>query len=247
MSSYLLVDNSNTRTKFVLASPGVVHDVRIMPTAEIEVSAVRALTADWQFCRVCMASVVPQTAELIEAAFARGTVVRLKHAGFLKVDFSQYAGIATLGEDRMANVLGLAENSPMPAVAVDMGTATTFDVAVAGGAAPVFRGGIISPGLAAFASCLHQQTAQLPELKSWEGGSAIGCSTVESMASAVRIGYPAMIDAMLDAIEQELNTPMQIVLTGGDAPALAPLLRHSCKIDPLLTIRGLASALDFSL
>lgn len=247
MSCYLLVDNSNTRTKFVLASPGGVHDVRIMPTAEIEVSAVRALTADWQFGRVCMASVVPQTAELIETAFERQNVIRLKNAGFLKVDFSQYAGISTLGEDRMANALGLAECFPMPSVAVDMGTATTFDVVVAGGATPVFRGGIISPGLAAFASCLHQQTAQLPELTSWKGSSSIGCSTVEAMASAVRIGYPAMIDAMLDAIEQELKMPPQIVLTGGDAPALAPLLHHSCEIDPLLTIRGLASALEFSL
>ncbi len=247
MSNYLLVDNSNTRTKFVLASPGVVHEVRMMPTAEIEVSAVRSLTADWQFSRACMASVVPRTAEQIELAFAGCGLIRLKNVVPLKVDFSQYSGISTLGEDRMANVLGLAESSPLPAVAVDMGTATTFDVAVPGGPAPAFRGGIISPGLAAFTSCLHLQTAQLPELKSWEGGPAIGCTTVDAMASAVRIGYPAMIDAMLDAIEQELKMPLNIVLTGGDAPALAPLLRHSCKIDPLLTIRGLASALDFSL
>jgi type III pantothenate kinase len=51
-----------------------------------------------------------------------------------------------------------------------------------------------------------------------------------------------MVDAILDAIEQELGEEINVVLTGGDASAIAPLLRRSCKIDSLLTLRGIAFA-----
>lgn len=239
---WLLIDNSNTRTKFVLFDSCLCSEVRLLPTSEIAVSSVAALLSGWKFSNVCLCSVVPWAAELIAQALCEYPLVRVCPAQTVSVDFSSYPGVATLGADRVANVAAAVACTPLPLIAVDLGTATTFDVVTAGASRPVFRGGVIAPGFSAVALSLRARTAQLPDATEWASGRVIGQNTQESMSAALRVGYPGMIDALLDAIEMELGEKVHVVLTGGDAAVVAPMLRRKCQVKPLLTLQGIALA-----
>ena len=166
----------------------------------------------------------------------------------LQVDFSGYEGIQTLGADRVANALAASQYRIFPVIAVDMGTATTFDVVVEREGRLLFSGGMIAPGLAAFSACLNGRTALLPVISSAEEqGSVIGSTTQEAMAAAVRVGYPALVDGILDEMEKELGEPAHVVLTGGDAALIGPRLRRKCIMEPMLTLNGIARAFGMHL
>ena len=243
----LLVDNSNTRTKFALWSPEKEMEVRIVPTAELSLIRLADLLRDWCFDEVYIWSVVPQVAALVAQACADAKVHYINYQSSTAVDFSGYRGVETLGADRVADVLGAVQQLERPLVAVDLGTATTYDVVCDKDGTPVFKGGLIAPGIASMAASLQARTAQLPLVTDWQREVIIGQDTQEAMGAALRIGYPAMVDAILDSIERELGEKINVVLTGGDAAAIAPLLRRSCKIDPLLTLRGIAFAAGIQL
>ncbi len=238
----LLVDNSNTRTKFALCGPGVDAELRMLPTADISVSSVLRLLGGWDFSRVCLCSVVPWAAARIEEALHDYPLVNVNPSVSNSVDFSAYPGVGTLGADRVANVLAAVTLVSLPLVAVDLGTATTFDVVAGSESHPVFRGGLIAPGYAAMAAALRSRTAQLPDAGDAAVCSVIGQNTLHAMSSAVRFGYPGMVDALLDAVEIELGERINVILTGGDAGTVAPLLRRQCIIEPGLTLQGIALA-----
>lgn len=243
----LLIDNSNTRTKFMLCSTDCETEVRVLPTAEICAESLHSLLTDWSFCRVVLCSVVPWAAVEISSFMQGLELIQVNAENVTEVDFSGYPGIATLGADRVANVLAAVRYAPLPLVAVDMGTATTFDVVVQGSGGPMFVGGIIAPGMSAVAGCLPCCTAQLPPVNLNTCGPVIGRNTEEAMASAVCVGYPGMMDSLLDAIEVELGERVHVIVTGGDASRLAPSLRHKNLIVPSLTLEGIARVAHISL
>jgi type III pantothenate kinase len=78
-------------------------------------------------------------------------------------------------------------------------------------------------------------------------GPVIGRNTKEAMSSAVCVGYPGMLDSLLDAIEVELGEKAHVVITGGDAQTLAPAMRHKCIHVPALTLVGTACAAHINL
>lgn len=238
--SCLLIDNSNTRTKLMLCCPDREAELRIVPTCDISRESLMSALDGWVYDRVCLCSVVPWAARVISETLSAVPLLRLAARAAREVDFSRYPGVDTLGEDRVANALAAVRYAPLPLVAVDLGTASTFDVVVDSEHGPVFAGGVIAPGLAAVAGCLHANTAQLPAV-TWDApGPVIGRNTHEALAAALRVGYPAMIDAVLSGIESELGRPVHVLLTGGDAAALAPHLHHESVLVPSLTLEGIA-------
>lgn len=240
--SCLLVDNSNTRTKFALCEGGELSEIRVLPTADISALTVQNILRGWSFARVCLCSVVPWAGECLRAALQGYPLAHVKPEVSSLVDFSSYPGVATLGADRVANVLAAVAISPLPVVAVDLGTATTLDVVTGTESHPVFRGGMIAPGYAAVAAALDSRTAQLPAISELAGSGVIGQDTRQAMSAAVRVGYPGMIDALLDAVEAELGVRIHVILTGGDAEVVSCLMRRKCRIEPRLTLQGIALA-----
>lgn len=237
----LLVDNSNTRTKFALAEGGELSPggVRVIPTAELSEPAVRALLRGWEYGRVCISSVVPQSRAVLQAAFPRCAVAHVDAALAPRL-FGEYGGRETLGADRVANVLAVVESCTGPVVVVDMGTAVTFDVVCPG---PRYRGGVIAPGLRMMADSLHGRTAQLPELHSlFKPGSCIGGNTVEAMQAGVYLAFCGMVRETLQAMARELGMRPHTVATGGDAAMAAQAVPEIDAVDEHLTLRGIAKA-----
>ncbi len=239
----LLVDNSNSRTKFRLCQGGLVgSELRILSTNEISVPAVRNLLRGWAFQSVYVSSVVPRTAEILAASFSC-PVHFLRTDKCLPVDFISYPGRETLGADRIANVLGTLYWKRFPCIAVDFGTAITYDVVVQDSDSDIrFAGGVITPGLSLFRDYLSSRTALLPALSDTftPPFNSIGCDTKHAILSGFMSGTRGMIGNILNDLASALQTSPFVVATGGDAEWVANHLSEIDVVDSLLTFRGLA-------
>ena len=229
--TYLLIDNSNTRTKFVLSTPeALLKERRMIPTREVSEErlddALKGLHYD--------AAVVPRVADVL-----RNWLTRPSH--FLSCDSRLGVGIdypspRQIGADRLANAAGAVAYYGYPCIVVDFGTAVTFDVI---GPERTYLGGAIAPGLASMGDYLARNTALLPAIEPHEPKHAIGTSTVEAMHSGAVYGYRGMVKEILAKLEEEMGKRPTVVATGGDAALIARGVPRIDHVDPDITLNGL--------
>ncbi len=83
------------------------------------------------------------------------------------------------------------------------------------------------------------QTAQLPKISIEPPAKLIGKNTVDCMKSGVFYGNAALIDGMLERMEEEMGQKLTIIATGGLARSLIPHCRHEILLDDELLLKGL--------
>lgn len=196
---------------------------------------------DGHFARIegaALSSVVPELTAPVCRAVERVTgispaVISAKDCKSLTFDVPEPEKV---GFDRIADS-AWAARYPLPAVTVDLGTATTFNVIGAGG---VFLGGMIAAGLQTSLNALSERAAQLPRLAPSPPERLIGRNTAECMLSGAVIGAAAMIDGIAARVEKELGAPVSLILTGGGAELAEPFLTHPHVHEPYLLSKGLA-------
>lgn len=235
--AWLLIDNSNTRTKFALGDASGLHDWRgILLTKEISPDPLRELTSGLDFTGVMIGSVVPEKSRTLREFFAAGHPVHsLGHKSPLGIGID-YPQPAQIGADRLANAIGVYERHGAPAIVIDFGTAVTFDI-VSG--EPAYCGGVIAPGLGAMSGYLNEKTALLPKIELEEPSSAIGKSTVLAMQAGAIFGYRGLVRGILSEIRRELPGDPKIIATGGDAALISKGVPEIEAVDPDLTLDGL--------
>ena len=235
--AWLLIDNSNTRTKFALGDEaGLLAGRRVLSTAEIAPDSLAATTAGLDYSAVLMASVVPAKAAVIREFFAARCPVHdldFRSPLGMGIDYPQPAQI---GADRLANAAGVLTRHGAPAIVIDFGTAVTFDVI---SAEPAYCGGVIAPGLGAMSGYLPQHTALLPAIDLLEPASAIGKSTVHAMQAGAVFGYRGLVREIIGRIRDELGGRPKVIATGGDAAIIARGLPEIDCVDADLTMEGL--------
>lgn len=240
-AAILLVDISNTRTKFMrVTAAGLLPELRMLPTADIGSTVLADVLQSWDYVAACVSSVVPVKTQML-ADFLSVPVHFISAPSVQEVDFSAYPGAATLGADRVANAVAAAQYGKFPVVAVDMGTATTFDVVALRCGKPTFMGGSIAPGLSCLRQFFHTSTAQLPPVEITLSPAAIGQNTGEAMQSGLLLGYRGLLREILAGIEQECGEPPFILATGGDAELMSSLMPGAFRVCPRLTFEGLAA------
>ena len=144
-----------------------------------------------------------------------------------------------VGADRIANAVAAATLHGGPAIVVDFGTATTFDVIDGAGA---YIGGAIAPGIAISLQALGRRGAQLREVELLPPRSVNAKNTVEALRSGTLHGAACLVDGMVERIIGELGVDrdgVSVISTGH----LAGLVVDRCACfthhDPWLTMRGL--------
>lgn len=142
-----------------------------------------------------------------------------------------------LGLDRIADSAWVALNYQLPAITVDLGTATTINVISKDS---VFLGGIIASGIQTSLNSLCEHTAQLPKTKLEIPENVIGKNTRECLLSGAVIGAAAMIEGMVSRIEEELGEQASCILTGGGAAFVKPFLPGRFIYEPFLAARGIS-------
>ncbi|MEY3895693.1 MAG: hypothetical protein RLZZ214_1212 [Verrucomicrobiota bacterium] len=235
--TWLLIDNSNTRTKLALGNAdGLLPWRAVLPTAEISPASLEDLLRDVAFDAAIICSVVPAKAAVLKSYFAGKSPLHFLDAQSplgMAIDYPQPAQI---GADRLANAAGVLSRHGAPAIIIDFGTAVTFDVI---SAEPAYCGGVIAPGLGAMSGYLSQKTALLPVIELAEPASAIGKSTVHAMQVGAVFGYRGLVKEILARICEELPGNPRIVATGGDAALIAQGVPQIVAVDPDLTLDGL--------
>lgn len=153
---------------------------------------------------------------------------------------------AEAGADRLANALAARIELGGPAIVVDLGTSTNFDLIDAGGA---YIGGAIAPGMGLSLEALVGRASKLPRIELRRPPSAIGANTVHAMQSGAVLGYIGLVSGLLTALRTELlerspaDARVTVVATGGYTHQ--PWLHEVPGIDrvePDLTLRGIRYA-----
>ena len=144
-----------------------------------------------------------------------------------------------VGTDRIVNALAASTLYGGPAIVVDVGTATTFDVVGKGGE---YLGGAIAPGVEISLEALGRRGAQLRRVELVRPRSVIAKNTVEALQSGAVFGFAAQIDGVVTRMVAELGVArsnLTVVATGGLAPVVLAECTEVDKHEPALTLIGL--------
>jgi type III pantothenate kinase len=198
---------------------------------------------------VALASVVPPLTETFTHFLQR----RLGLAP-VTVDAASLDGILAIeidhpseaGADRLANALAAREAHGGPAIVVDLGTSTNFDLVSADGA---YVGGAIAPGLGLSLEALVGRASKLPRIELQRPPSAIGTNTIHAMQSGTVNGYIGLVTGLLAALRGELverspaGARVTVIATGGytHEPWLAEVPGIDA-VEPDLTLHGIRLA-----
>ena len=144
---------------------------------------------------------------------------------------------AQLGADLVADAVAAIAKYPKPIIIFDIGTANTMSVIDKNGQ---FLGGAIMPGPRLSANSLSDRTSQLPRIELEAPPRLISRNTIQCMQSGVIYGHAAMIDGLIDRVEEELGEPAAtVVATGGLFGRIAPHCRKKIIHDDTLMLDGL--------
>lgn len=141
-----------------------------------------------------------------------------------------------VGADRIVIAVAALAEHKAPLILMDMGTATTIEVVEPDN---LYVGGVIFPGVRLSLDALTSHTAQLPGISLDRPKQVIGKNTVDCMRSGMMFGTAAMIDGLIDRMEEELGHSATIIATGGMAQFVLPLCRHDILLDKNLLLKGL--------
>lgn len=146
---------------------------------------------------------------------------------------------AEVGTDRIVNSLAARERYGAPAIVIDFGTATNFDVVDSGGR---YVGGALAPGLIVALEAMASRAARLFSVELDFPAHALATNTVEAMQSGLMFGYLSLVEGMIARLEAEMDGEPAVVSTGGLGARFA---EHSTLIDhhdAFLTLYGLKLA-----
>jgi type III pantothenate kinase len=161
----------------------------------------------------------------------------------LKLPFGiDYQTPETLGADRLANAAGAMRHGSS-ALVIDCGSCLTYTTLEHN----MLTGGAISPGLHMRFKALNTFTGNLPLIDATDFEVRFpGKSTAESILAGVIEGAHAEADYFIRIFSSK-NADGRVILTGGDAPVLAALLKCPIFADPDHTLTGLHEILKFNL
>ena len=151
-----------------------------------------------------------------------------------------------VGVDRLLNALAVIDMVDPPAIVMDLGTATTFDVV---GHDRAFVGGAIAPGPGVALDALRLAAPRLPEIELRRPPRALGRDTLSAMQSGLVNGYIGLLSGLLTALRAEVleqsptGSRVTVVATGGHSGH--PWVSELPGIDlvrPQLTLLGLQKA-----
>jgi type III pantothenate kinase len=142
-----------------------------------------------------------------------------------------------VGADRIANAVAVRERHGAPAVVVDFGTSTNFDVVNAAGD---FAGGVLAPGVEISMDALFARAARLPRVPFTAPERVISQTTTAALQSGLVYGFAGQIDAIVTRIKDELDEgDAPVVATGGLSDLIAPHSQTITAVDQELTLHGL--------
>ena len=142
-----------------------------------------------------------------------------------------------VGPDRIVNAVAARARYGAPAIVVDFGTSTNFDVVSPQGE---YVGGVIAPGIEISMEALFARAARLVNVDFAAPPSVVGKTTVGGLQSGLVYGFAGQVDGIVARIRDELASPdAPVIATGGLAELIAPHSSTIAQVDSFLTLEGL--------
>ena len=141
-----------------------------------------------------------------------------------------------VGSDRIVIAVAALAEYKAPLLLMDLGTATTIEAVEPDN---VYMGGVIIPGVRVSLDALTSRAAQLPGISLDQPKQVIGKNTVDCMRSGMMYGTAAMIDGLVERMEEELGHRCTLIATGGLAQFITPLCRREIILEKDLLLKGL--------
>jgi len=142
-----------------------------------------------------------------------------------------------VGADRIADAVATIERFGGPAIIVDLGTATTFNVITRDNE---YLGGLIAPGVEVSAGALIERAAKLPRVELKRPDTLIGRSTTASLESGFFWGYVSLVDGLLARLQEEIGGAPRVIATGGWSRLIAEESKRISVTEANLTLDGLS-------
>ncbi len=193
--------------------------------------------------RIIISSVVPSVTEEIKSMCAKYFMLspvlvsnEINTGLDLIYDYKQ-----EVGSDRIANAIAAKEIYGSPAIVVDFGTATTFDVLSKEGS---YIGGVIVPGIEISSEALFKKASKLSKVDLYWPKDVIGSNTNDCIRSGILYGTLGMVDFIIEKILTSRKGSIdkknaKIIATGGLSGMISPKSKYISVLDPLLTLKGL--------
>jgi type III pantothenate kinase len=242
----LLVDIGNTRIKWAFDNDGeltaagdVVHRDRNAAVVDELFDQFAAVPTSACAINVAGAAIEQELAEKLRARFGiELTVVRT--ADRFREVANGYTAPGQLGADRWAAIVGAWMLKRRAVCVIDAGTAVTIDLVADDGR---HLGGIIVPGLDLMRAALLRDTSDISGFDNQSAGPLVdGQWFGRDTRSAVDRGAVFALRATLDSAVHEfgeLAPDPAVVVTGGDAERIVPLLAAKVEHRPQLVLEGL--------
>ncbi len=141
-----------------------------------------------------------------------------------------------LGADMVTTAVAAKAKYPLPALVIDLGTATKISALDESGA---FLGCSISPGVRISLNALASGASQLSQISLVEPSHAIGTNTPDSMRSGIVYGTADMLDGLVDRMNAEMATPVKTIIATGGLSDICQYCRHQIIMEPDLILEGL--------
>jgi type III pantothenate kinase len=188
---------------------------------------------------ICLSTTVPSIVREWERL-----AERFAHAPLLVVGPGIKTGIPIryddpreVGPDRIVNAVAAKARYGAPAIVVDFGTSTNFDVVSPAGE---YVGGVLAPGIEISMEALFARAARLVNVDFVAPESVIGKTTVAGLQSGLVYGFAGQVDGIVARIRAELGAPTApAIATGGLAELVAPHSEAIERVDAFLTLDGL--------
>lgn len=201
-----------------------------LDTANVGVGAISA---------VAISSVVPTLTHAFETLSQRyllhtPIIVTYETDTGVKIDIDQPQ---QAGSDRIVNAAAIIALYQYPAIVIDFGTSTNFDVISADA---TFIGAAFAPGITLAHDALVSRAAQLHKVDIVPPPSPIGRNTIHAMQSGIFWGYIGLVEGLVARIKAELASgDTKVYATGGLAPLFKDHTKVIDQIIPELTLDGL--------
>lgn len=237
----LCIDIGNTRIKIGIFDKGIMVYNDAFYTMSID--EVQKLITKYQITKAISSSTRKSVSAFEKRVKSYIPLIRLDHKTQVPIE-NLYHTPKTLGKDRLAVAIGCTKVYPNKnCLIIDAGTCITYDIVTDD---KKYLGGNISPGLRMRAEAMDTMTSTLPLVEPVYNTDYIGKSTVTAMQNGIVYGTLLEIESLIAMIKKDIGD-INVIITGGDAPFFADLLKTKIFVHSYLVLEGLDATINYAI
>jgi type III pantothenate kinase len=233
-------DFGNTRLKYAVFEEKEIKEQGVLENDSEE--TITALILKYKPEKSILSSVIHHNPGIEQILADRTRFHKLDHHSKIPVT-TPVGKPETIGADRLALVVAAADLFPgKHNLVIGLGSAITYNFV---NKYNEFLGGGISPGMEMRFKSLNKFTAKLPLVEKDWNFPLVGYDTRTNILSGVILGMAKEIDGTIEAYEEKYEN-FNVLLTGGDTPYFAYLLKKKIFADLNLIFKGLYAICEFN-